>query len=41
VEDRFGADVADRVFESIRETLEMLAEHPGMGRSRPERWPER
>jgi plasmid stabilization system protein ParE len=41
VEDRFGRAVAIRVFESIRETLEMLAEHPGMGRPRPERWPER
>lgn len=41
VDDRFGRAVADRVYDGIHETLGRLAEHPEMGRTRPERWPER
>lgn len=41
VDDRFGRAVALRVYQSLFETLAMLAEHPGLGRPRPERWPER
>ena len=41
VDDRFGRAVADRVYGSIHDTLGRLAEHPEMGRARPDRWPER
>ena len=41
VDDRFGRAIALRVYESIYQTLGQLAEHPEMGRTRPDRWPER
>jgi plasmid stabilization system protein ParE len=39
VDDRFGRAVAERVYDSIHETLGRLADHPEMGRTRPDRWP--
>jgi plasmid stabilization system protein ParE len=41
VDDRFERAVAERVYDSIHETLGHLADHPEMGRTRPDRWPER
>ena len=41
VDDRFGRAVPLRVYDSIHEALARLAEHPEIGRPRPDRWPER
>jgi plasmid stabilization system protein ParE len=37
VDDRFGRAVAARVYGGIHETLARLADHPELGRTRPDR----
>lgn len=39
VEQEFGADVADRVFDDLYRAFRLIGEHPEIGRSRPELWP--
>lgn len=36
VQDRFGDDVAERVLDDLEAAFERLADHPGIGRKRPD-----
>jgi plasmid stabilization system protein ParE len=39
VKERHGRDVAERVYDNLLRTLDLLARMPELGRHRPELWP--